>query len=89
MTIEGSNPYEKTYQDRLDVSHLVDDVFTGTKSLNLDKIFVEQDTFNANHRQQPILAQQASHSSANNHQLLLSQMLSPDFQYYPGGGNGA
>lgn len=42
VTIEGPNPYEKTYQDRLDVSHLVDDVFTANKSLNLDKIFVEQ-----------------------------------------------
>lgn len=42
VTIEGNNPYEKTYQDRLDVPHLVDDLFTANKSLNLDKIFVEQ-----------------------------------------------
>ena len=41
VTIEGSNPYEKTYQDKLDVPHLVDDIFSGRKSLNLDKIFVE------------------------------------------------
>ena len=34
-TIYGANPYEKTYQDRLDVSNLVDD----EKPLNLDKFF--------------------------------------------------
>lgn len=41
VTIEGQNPYEKTYQDKLDVPHLVDDLFSGRKSLNLDKIFIE------------------------------------------------
>ena len=34
-TIYGQNPYEKTYQDQLDVDHLVVD----DKPLNLDKFF--------------------------------------------------
>jgi hypothetical protein len=42
VTLEGHNPYEKTYQDDLDVPHLVDDVFSASKGLNLDKIFIEQ-----------------------------------------------
>jgi len=46
VTIEGNNPYEKTYQDKLDVPHLVDDIFSGLKSLNLDKIFVENSVEN-------------------------------------------
>ena len=40
--LEAHNPYEKTYQDDLDVNHLVDDLYTGSKALNLDKIFLEQ-----------------------------------------------
>ena len=40
-TIEGTNPYEKTYQDKLDVDNLVD-VFAGGKSYNLNKIFEEE-----------------------------------------------
>jgi len=32
--------YQKTYQDELDVNHLVnDDIFNGDKPLNLDKLF--------------------------------------------------
>ncbi len=40
-TIEGITPYQKTYQDKLDVSHLVGDMFQANKSFNLDKIFIE------------------------------------------------
>ena len=41
-TIEGmKSPYQKTYQDKLDVNCLVDDVFQKDKSFNLDKIFDE------------------------------------------------
>ena len=41
-TIEGTrSPYQKTYQDKLDVNCLVDDVFQKDKSFNLDKIFDE------------------------------------------------
>ena len=66
VTIEGNNPYEKTYQDKLDVPHLVDDIFSGLKSLNLDKIFVENSVENQS-------------SVQPNLQMLISQMLSPDF----------
>jgi hypothetical protein len=72
VTIEGNNPYEKTYQDKLDVPHLVDDIFSGRKPLNLDKIFVENQL------------ETNTIGAQNNHQMLLSQMLSPDFQYFPG-----
>lgn len=42
-TIEGTrSPYQKTYQDKLDVNCLVDDVFQKDKSFNLDKIFDEK-----------------------------------------------
>ena len=42
-TIEGTrSPYQKTYQDKLDVNCLVDDIFQKDKPFNLDKIFDEQ-----------------------------------------------
>ena len=43
VTIEGTTgPYQKTYQDKLDVNCLVGDMYQKHKSFNLDKIFDEQ-----------------------------------------------
>ncbi len=44
VTIDGTaynSAYSRTYQDKIDVNHLDDDMFFAGKSLNLDKIFNE------------------------------------------------
>ena len=49
-TIEGpTRPYQKTYQDKLDVNFLVSDIYQKNKSFNLDKIFDEENDDNRMH----------------------------------------
>ena len=40
-TIHGMNQYQKTYQDNLDVPHLVEDFFQDDRPFNIDKLFRE------------------------------------------------